>query len=176
MARNNLEGMRFGKLTVIGYSHTGKAWRSFWKCFCDCGKKVVVAGRHLSSKKTLSCGCMRTELLRKEKTTHGKSGTPTYNVWCSMIRRCRDPTVIGYHRWGGRGISVCERWLKFENFFDDMGHKPKNKSLDRINNDGHYEPSNCRWATRLQQTKNRSSRKGLKGRNARVPIVKVERL
>ena len=105
-----------------------------------------------------------------DPTKHGHYGTPTYISWAQMKSRCLNPKNIGWHRYGGRGIQVCERWKSFENFLADMGTKPRGASLERVNNDGHYEPSNCRWATKREQALNRRSTHWLEHNGKRMSI------
>jgi hypothetical protein len=155
----NLLGQKFGKLTVVRFAgrNHGKSRNVSWECLCDCGNTTVTSSGHLRSGNTESCGC------GKGKFTHGQSrvndgvGTPEYETWRHMISRCNSVSCTGYENYGGRGIKVCDRWLEsFENFLADMGEKPSPKhSIDRINNDGNYEPSNCRWATKQEQDTNR---------------------
>lgn len=126
-------------------------------CICDCGQRVVVSRDHLRSGHTKSCGCSLKEFVGAAKTTHGKSKTAEYFVWSNMVQRCTNPKKERYPRYGGRGIKVCERWNVFVNFIADMGPRPSlQHSIDRIDNDGNYEPGNCRWATRKQQQSNNS--------------------
>lgn len=126
-------------------------------CACDCGTEHTIEWGKWG--KTKSCGCLQRDTVaakNRQSRTHGMSKTKTYRVWVAMIQRCTDPNATGYANWGGRGIAVCERWRNsFEAFLADMGERPEGCSIDRIDNDGNYEPGNVRWATALEQTQNR---------------------
>ncbi len=150
-------GKRFGKYVVI--SHLGKInGNRRWLCRCDCGSERVVDGGRLLSGRSKSCGCAIPEIISKLFKTHGLTNSTTYFSWCSMKERCLNKNCESYPRYGGRGITICTRWLNsFENFFADMGEKPKATSLERKDNGVNYEPSNCIWATAKQQANNRRS-------------------
>lgn len=145
----DLRGKRFGRLTVIGYAGDEK-----WLCRCECGTEKLVDGDPMRRGVVLSCGCLRLERAVAAASTHRKSKTRTYYIWAVMRDRCSNKNCEHYKDYGGRGIKVCERWQRFENFLADMGEAPPGLTIDRIKNDGDYELSNCRWATRKQQMRN----------------------
>ena len=147
----DMTGKRYGRLVAI--ERDGSVELSFWKCVCDCGYIGTFHGQNLRSGYTKSCGCLHREIVA---TAGGASNTPEYETWWHMILRCHDEKQTGYRRYGGRGISVCDSWRNsFDAFFADMGPRPSDKhSIDRIDNDGNYEPSNCRWATKKEQSRN----------------------
>ena len=159
--RLDLTGKRFGRLIVIKKGETDKNYNTSWVCKCDCGNEVTVQTGHLRSGHTQSCGCIHDECVRKMidgNVTHGMSHTPTYNVWKGIRTRCYNPNHISYKYYGAKGVIVCKRWLSsFDNFLEDMGKKPKGKSIDRIDSNGDYEPSNCHWATIDEQNNNMST-------------------
>jgi hypothetical protein len=151
----DLAGRKFGQLTAIRYSGSreSKVW---WLCKCDCGTEKEIRAGSLMAGLSNSCGCLLPRITAKRNLTHGMSYSPEYAIWSSMRDRCRNKQNAHYKYYGGRGISVCERWAEnFEAFYQDMGPRPQSLTLDRINNDGNYEPGNCRWATRSQQSANR---------------------
>jgi len=144
----DLTSQRFGKLVVIERVQNQRH-QPMWKCQCECGSTPIIRGAQLRSGITRSCGCL--------KTKHGMSKSYLYKCWQQMKQRCTNFNSEDWRDYGGRGITVCERWLdSFENFYEDMGHRPtSNHSIDRIDNNGNYEPSNCRWATASQQQFNK---------------------
>lgn len=160
MKRLELTGQEFGRWTVLEWSQ-GYKGDTGWRCRCQCGKEKIVASSALRSGRSTSCGCYRSEATRKRMTgvqnykTHGMSATPIYQVWTAMKQRCQNPRSAEYFRYGGRGITVCPEWQDFEVFYRDVGDPGPGMSLDRINNDGDYEPGNVRWATRQEQVVNR---------------------
>ncbi len=167
-AASNLIGARIGRLTVVRRSENASNGRTRWQCRCDCGREIVAGVSNLKSGHTRSCGCLNSEVAsakaRRTNLSHGHNQvgkqTPTHRSWDAMLKRCRNENHVSYSSYGGRGITVCERWLSFKNFLADMGERPEGTSIDRVNNDGNYEPGNCRWATRSEQQRNKRKRGG----------------
>lgn len=154
----DLVGRTFGRLTVVS-DWTTEEWRGtrVWRSRCACGVFILSTSSTLLEGKTRSCGCLRRELTGAKRRTHGGSHShPLYRTWQGLINRCTNPNNASYKNYGGRGIEVCSRWRRdFGAFIADMGERPAGTSLDRIDNDGHYMPDNCRWATKTEQSQNR---------------------
>lgn len=154
----DLTGQVFGRWSVVSYAGKGT---SKWNVRCECGTEAIVTGGNLKSGKTKSCGCLRVEVSRAKATKHGTltngAQTKTYSIWKAMKKRCSNPRTTDFSYYGGQGIQVCDRWVKsYAAFLSDMGECPgPDMSIDRIDGTKGYEPSNCRWATRLTQAQNK---------------------
>lgn len=155
---DDLSGMKFGILTAILPVYKN---RIYWQCLCECGNYSVVRNDRLKSGETTSCGCRRGMRPNPIEKRERRKNHPLYNTWRKMKRRCTDKNDKDYPLYGERGISVCERWTKsFFAFLEDMGGKPTSKhTLDRIDNNGNYEPLNCKWSTQSEQNRNQRNRR-----------------
>lgn len=160
MNRIDIAGQKFGRLTAIKQlCSTSQGIK--WQFLCDCGNHVERLAKDVRQKDVSkkSCGCLQkqiwSERCKSMNYRHGMTGTGVWKTWSSMLDRCSNANAPKYHHYGGRGISVCKDWLVFENFYRDMGDRPNGMTLDRINVNGNYEPSNCRWATHKEQRANR---------------------
>jgi len=151
----DLTGQKFNKLTVVNIIADKKSTSTYYNCLCECGKYKEVRAGNLRSGQVKSCGCLLKKWLIDKNKTHGLTGHPLHNLWFKIKERCENPNCSSYHNYGGRGIVMCERWQIFQNFYDDMivGYS-KGLEIDRINNNGNYEPNNCRWVSHRVNTQN----------------------
>ncbi len=173
----NLLNEKFGRLTVIRYNGKNKNGRAIWICNCECDlgetirKEKAISSNHLLRGDCISCGCLVKESPNNLK--HGMTKTPEYKAWTSMKDRCYNSTLNQYKDYGGRGITICDRWLNsFENFYEDMGQRPSQEySLDRVDNNGNYCKENCRWSTRKEQGNNKRNNHILEYDSQRLTIA-----
>lgn len=156
-------GNRFGRLVVIQKVTSKDKSGAWWLCLCDCGATIELSSNKLRTEHTKSCGCLKRDIAHTINRRHGMSRTRTYKTWKEMRARCAKPQKWQYKYYGAKGINVCKRWESFELFYADMGDRPEGTSIDRINPEGDYEPTNCRWATPKQQAETNSGcfKKGL---------------
>lgn len=157
----------FGKLTALVRTATkGSSKKSKWSCVCSCGRSAEVFATHLIRGNTTSCGCCFGRPVKK---------IPAHASWVAMKARCLNPNHPAYHRYGGRGIEICDLWSGFECFYADMGDRPEGMSLDRINTDGNYEPNNCRWATPSEQSNNMSTNRRINFEGELLTVAEVSK-
>lgn len=167
-------GQRFGRLTVLEIDPEIRAdSQRRWLCQCECGQATSQPASVLTSGRVLSCGCQRRQWVKTRNTTHGLSRkVPEYEVWKGMLARCRDPRNISYPWYGGRGVTVCERWKSFENFYADMGPRPTPKhQIDRMDSTSEYAPTNCRWVTKQEQARNQANNRLLTFNGETLPLA-----
>ena len=156
----DITGKRFNRWLVKSPSEKRANGLVMWLCYCECGTERLVRSSDLTTGHSQSCGCLSKEALSLQRLKHGHSKdgkSKTYKAWKNMLQRCRYEKDKYYEIYGGRGIKVCDRWKEFVNFLEDMGERPEGKTIDRIDGDGNYEPSNCKWSTLKEQNNNRSN-------------------
>lgn len=184
MRRDELTGARFGRLAVESLSGIvvtpGGTRRTAWLCRCECGKAAIVRGLDLKQGKVVSCGCYRDENTARRRRIHGHTTdgrlSREYQSWAHAKRRCASANDAQYRNYGARGITMCDRWRdSFEAFYSDMGNCPAGLELDRIDNDGNYEPGNCRWATRQQQNSNQRRNRLVTLRGEAMTVAEASR-
>ena len=179
MGKINLLGQRFGRFVVLAEAPKRPQSRSaYWHCRCDCGTERVVEGKSLRNGSSKSCGCYMKDAMTKRFTTHGHSRHPetsyTYRKWVNAKTRCLRENSPRWHDYGGRGIKICDRWRdSFAHFLEDMGFCPPGYSLERLDNDGDYEPGNCVWATLREQAQNKRNTIHLEYRGKHYPSLKA---
>jgi hypothetical protein len=169
----DLTGQRFGKLVALYCAGRAKDRHYHWVCRCDCGKERSFGSQRLRRNHATHCGCSSK---RDGNPSHGLSRSPEHKIWCGIRGRCSNPNHSSFPKYGARGITVCERWLKFENFLADMGPRPSSKhSIDRIDPNGNYEPGNCRWASQTEQANNKRNTRLVMYRGEQMPLTDAVR-
>lgn len=154
----DITGQRFGRLVALAFHDRTRLYHGRWLCCCDCGETKIVRGNNLKNGHVKSCGCLNRDSTVKRSTIHGqtpRSGrSGTFYSWAAMMQRCSNPKAQAFKYYGARGVAVCERWRSFVNFLADMGSRPDGHSIERIDVNGNYEPGNCKWLPRSEQSKN----------------------
>jgi len=169
----DLTTQKYGRLQPLEMVGRNRHRSTVWRCLCDCGNECVITSGAIRSGRATSCGCFAKEVQLTRQKTHGLSKSREYKIWAEMIRRCHIQKSYSYPKYGGRGIRVCDRWRRsFENFYADMGPRPSPKhSLDRKDNNGHYEPGNVHWATAVAQARNTRNNRFIEHEGRRLTLA-----